>query len=336
MTKPNARPIVTARVRFHSCVAGPRTSLVWRPFFLLWRSGVHTDWNATLSKDISFAPHTPATPMRRQATISLRGTRYYGAPRLLTKDRLRVGEQVSLRHEATNPHDPNAVAVHVKSTGSKLGHLPREYAPKYAALVDGGAIISAKISSVSIKEGDGPVIRVSVVYVSNNETESAINIQHIPATSGVYSIRSTCFLREYVGSSVNMKARVAQHSAKLHAGRHANYLLQRDFSNSNGEGFFAVVLTQCPADRLAKEEASFISERLASQCDLYNMTQDGQGNPRGRYSSASGLSISDAQTASSSLEAEPETRTGGRPAGCAVAVAIIAIIPLTAFVLERT
>lgn len=46
------------------------------------------------------------------------------------------GLAVVLTREPDNPHDPNAIAVHVPAAGGKVGHVPREIAARMAPELD--------------------------------------------------------------------------------------------------------------------------------------------------------------------------------------------------------
>ena len=87
--------------------------------------------------------------MQVSARITVKGTRYYEFAELLKNGFLAPGVAIRLEHQPLNPQDLNAVAVRVQSTGAMLGHIPKDLAPKYAALVIAGKIISAKVSSIA-------------------------------------------------------------------------------------------------------------------------------------------------------------------------------------------
>ena len=55
-----------------------------------------------------------------------------------------------LVRERDNPHDPNAVAVHVE--GRMLGHIPRSFAARLAARLDRGEAFDAAITSIPVHE----------------------------------------------------------------------------------------------------------------------------------------------------------------------------------------
>ncbi|HRV23477.1 MAG TPA: HIRAN domain-containing protein [Syntrophorhabdaceae bacterium] len=71
----------------------------------------------------------------KYATLRIKGTPFYCAPDLFKKGLLKPGMDVCLEHQPQNPYDRNAVAVFLKNSHAMLGHIAREYAPKYAKIV---------------------------------------------------------------------------------------------------------------------------------------------------------------------------------------------------------
>ncbi|MBU1362893.1 MAG: GIY-YIG nuclease family protein [Gammaproteobacteria bacterium] len=217
--------------------------------------------------------------MTQSVTLTIKGTGYYSAPSLLTKGLLCPGTPLSLRHEWDNPHDPNAVAIHIRATGAKLGHVSREIAPKYATLVDQALIQDAKVANASLN-GGAPKIHITVVYrtaCATTETASSLGSTNLPSSPGVYSIRNYKTAREYIGSSKDIKKRVSRHFQELRFGTHGNRILQEDFVANGERAFSASVVALCGAQQLAVVEELEIKKRLASNVDLYNSTTNGQG-----------------------------------------------------------
>jgi hypothetical protein len=101
--------------------------------------------------------------MRAIANLSVKGIRYYKAAELLQKGSLSAGLAIRLEHEPDNPHDENAVAVRVKRTGAMLGHISRELATKYVALLNSGKFIEAEITDIT-KENRYINIYIRIVY----------------------------------------------------------------------------------------------------------------------------------------------------------------------------
>lgn len=66
------------------------------------------------------------------------------------------GLAVVLVRRPTNPHDPNAIEVHVPAIGDDgmVGHLPRDRAAELAPSLDGGEwAAQAEIMAVYVKDG---------------------------------------------------------------------------------------------------------------------------------------------------------------------------------------
>jgi len=231
--------------------------------------------------------------MKQSVTISIRGTAYYSAPKLFKDGALVKGQGLSLRHEKNNPHDVNAVAVHVQKTGHKLGHIPRDYSEKYALLLGQGGINNVTVASAS-NNGRQVVVHVTIVYDSSLESDFYYPwlIDFIEA-SGVYAIRNNITGRLYIGSSKNLKKRIVKHFSDLRLGIHHNGYLQDDYVQYGVSAFEAKVLEFCGSDSILKNESRLISEYVKIGRDLYNLTNDGQGCGYKATRTSASTSISD-------------------------------------------
>lgn len=130
--------------------------------------------------------------MRASANLSVKGTKYYKAAELFQSGSLSSGTAIRLEHQRNNPHDKNAVSVKIKRTGAMLGHVSRELAPKYAALVDDGMIIESSIADVG-KHGSYININVRVVYEQSDQQLAQkhnsrfwLSASNMRAEAGVY------------------------------------------------------------------------------------------------------------------------------------------------------
>lgn len=238
--------------------------------------------------------------MQVTANLAVKGTRYYKANELLLKGSLSSGLPIRIEHQPDNPHDKNAVAVRVKRTGAMLGHLSKELAPKYAALINLGKILEASIANIT-KEGAYINIDVRIVYEQSDEqlaekhnTRLWQSSSSMPTESGVYSIRNIESGRQYIGSSNNIRDRIRSHIKDLSLGCHANHALQGDFSSLGLNYFEAKVLVSgVSLSSLATEEASRISSFLNAGAALYNLTIDGQGSGRNFHGHSDSEPVSD-------------------------------------------
>lgn len=267
--------------------------------------------------------------MSQSARLAVKGAKYYSASSLLKARKLPPGTLLSLRHESNNPHDSNAVAVHVRATGAKLGHIARELAPKYAALVDRGMVVEAKICSAS-QDGGKPVIHFTVAYrlsgPAGNVTIS--QTQSLPEHAGVYAIWNHQTYRAYIGSSINIKRRVAKHFQELLAGVHSNRLLQNDFNSFGSSAFSASKLVLCEKSALASNEAQEIAKRLSFNCDLYNSTANGQGVGFRPKSFGQASSVSDRMCPTTS-NGEAEKPQPEQPRSGCLGIALVGAIGLS-------
>jgi len=76
---------------------------------------------------------------------------------------LAVGAKLALMREATNSHDPDAVAVYFQS--NKLGYVPRTENRAIAGMLDRGECLEASISKLSIGEDPWQRIRITITLV---------------------------------------------------------------------------------------------------------------------------------------------------------------------------
>ena len=76
---------------------------------------------------------------------------------------LAVGEKLALLREATNTHDPDAVAVYFQN--NKLGYVPRAENSAIAQMLDRGETLEAKISRLSMEEDPSERVRFTVFLV---------------------------------------------------------------------------------------------------------------------------------------------------------------------------
>lgn len=228
--------------------------------------------------------------------IKVSGTHIYQAVATFKNGSLKQNSEVYLKHNPENPHDKNAVEIHLMPSGAMLGHISKKIAPKYAKLSDTDSICKAYVSSVDLENNYVDLIIV-VIYEAeetrNHKNESTFPVPHVvnlPDKPGVYAIKNILTGRMYIGSSQNVKYRVATHLRELDSGRHVNKLLQTDYIKIGAETFEAALLVENTGiGQLLSEEMAQITYHLNRGIDLYNMTEDGQGrvNPYPGVSSVS-------------------------------------------------
>ncbi|MCU7930827.1 MAG: HIRAN domain-containing protein [Candidatus Thiodiazotropha sp. (ex Codakia rugifera)] len=91
----------------------------------------------------------------------LAGFQYHRAPAIWPF--LRVGEQLSLRREPSNPHDRYAIAVWFKN--EHLGYIPRRENRTIAKLLDRGELLETRIVRLLEEENPWRKIRFRVEMV---------------------------------------------------------------------------------------------------------------------------------------------------------------------------
>jgi len=87
-----------------------------------------------------------------------------------------------------------------------------------------------------------------------------VDLSHIPKSSGIYKITCNPNKRVYVGSSVNLRARLHQHIHFLLKGKHHNVHLQRAFNKYGIDNFTFSVIEECEVDRLLEREEYYINK----------------------------------------------------------------------------
>lgn len=87
----------------------------------------------------------PATVRVQVLATCVAGVQYHAAMLPAVAATLRPGRLLVLRPEPDNPHDPDAVAVTVGEMGARIGYVPRRGNPVLAALLRGGARVTAEI-----------------------------------------------------------------------------------------------------------------------------------------------------------------------------------------------
>ena len=173
--------------------------------------------------------------MLRSANLTVKGTRHYSASAMLSAHKLVAGSSIALRHQPDNRYDKNAVEVVLEKSGAKLGHVPKEMAPKYLKLIHGGKIASVKVKSAE-RLGDDVKISINVSYIEDDlkiellaKSKLSTSARDLPAVPGVYAIKNVKTACTYIGSSTNVRDRLKAHIKDLSNEAHFNDLLQSDF-----------------------------------------------------------------------------------------------------------
>lgn len=209
--------------------------------------------------------------------LKLKGFRYYSAESLSTSGHLRPGTPVLLEAEPSNPHDSNAVAVYDKHTRLKLGHISATVARKFQILLAQKAIDHACIEAIS-KKNNLNAITIKIRYdLSHSKKCVPIDFEHLPISPGVYCIKNVKTQGIYIGSTLNIRSRIAKHSHDLFFEIHANKHLQDDYKKGERSFEARVLSHHTSIHDLENSEIAWIRKYLINGENLYNTTIDGKG-----------------------------------------------------------
>lgn len=109
-------------------------------------------------------PAAPAPPTLRKVFLAeayIAGFRYYEGMQDNVLAALAVGDELALRRQPDNPHDPNAIAIYTLD-GRKLGYVPRSENLAPAVIADQDVPLSAEIVAVTTDAQPWERVRVRV------------------------------------------------------------------------------------------------------------------------------------------------------------------------------
>jgi hypothetical protein len=137
-------------------------------------------------------------------------------------------------------------------------------------------------------EGDNPLLNNDNVVKGIKKPFDELTTQQILNTPGVYCIHNTVTHMQYVGETVNLKARIAEHKESLLNKRHQNARLQKDW---NKKSKFELIIHKqgidCESNEVRKELERKIQKLLclADKNLLYNSGTSETRKPRaqGQY-----------------------------------------------------
>ena len=213
--------------------------------------------------------------MNKTVIIKVMGTYYYEAKEAYKLGFLSEGKPITLKADIHNEHDPHAVAVFAHNF--KLGHISKDYAPKYQAIILKNNMVTAKVESLTFPEtGNALKLKILINYNDDVQGNGFIKKFDLPEGSGVYKI-TIGEAGSYIGSTTNLRRRANQHLSQLKNGMHVNNILQFAFTNSDGDGFSFEVLERCQPNQLKTKEQNQIHAALNENTFLFNKTLDGRG-----------------------------------------------------------
>lgn len=92
------------------------------------------------------------------ARVPIAGLQYYRAAEL--QELMQQGDELTLAHEADNPHDPNAVIIFWNR--NKIGYIPSEHAKDISTMLDRCQNLYAKIEEIDPASGEGRWVKLSL------------------------------------------------------------------------------------------------------------------------------------------------------------------------------
>lgn len=213
--------------------------------------------------------------------LLVKGSYYFGIKSIKDTQSINEGDTIHLKPEPDNRVDPDAVLVIHEKSERPLGHIGKNSSKKYLKLINEKKIQAAKIASIKEETfyNVGTRVKIYIRVYYESITYISFSLSHIPASPGVYLIKNNANNKEYIGSSKNMKERIADHIKQLSANLHINSDLQKDYAINSNEFSFEVLEMIENTYNLRNLEAKYISER-GTYIFGYNSTPDGQG----RYS----------------------------------------------------
>lgn len=241
--------------------------------------------------------------MLKSATLVVKGTYYYTNNNLDPKY-LSTGQLIRLEPSPDNKYDKYAVKVVLLESGIMIGYIPKEFSKKYYKLVQDGCVNTTYVCKVDKNEYGNYVFSITVKYNDNITTNDYTKINgysSIVNRGGVYSITCDANKTIYIGSSHEIKSRIAEHFRQLISNVHVNNLLQDDFSKYGLKQFSVKVVGYIEeTSQLIHKEAIEIDNLNSSGARLYNKTIDGVGIAR---ATNKGMSISNKKTNSANSDA---------------------------------
>lgn len=167
-----------------------------------------------------------------------------------------LARQPTLRREPHNTDDSNAIVV--ISGGTILGFINREAAAIIAPLLDDGAGSQVSIDTLRTQSpGSIPV----VVKIDRPLEEFRAPTVCEFGVVGIYRIFIKGYDRCYIGQSLNVQNRLAQHWDELRRGIHPNPELRRAWRSEGAAAFRAVLLETAPSGLGGLARARWLVER---------------------------------------------------------------------------
>ena len=97
---------------------------------------------------------------------------------------------------------------------------------------------------------------------------------------GIYKIKNNIDDKVYIGQSINIKSRLAEHKSALRHNRHSNTYLQHAFNKYGEENFDFSIICECTRDELDELEKHYILNVYKSIDRNKGYNREGGGNLR--------------------------------------------------------
>ena len=200
-----------------------------------------------------------ALKMKKTINTNVVGLKHYGfSAQVITE--LQSGYKLTLYEDPMNPHDKNAVSVHVLA--KHIGYISRVDAPIIsAALKNKTSAISINLVDTASKiMPDNANFPVSIVIEREGEPQSSWSIPN-GECAGIYCLQSADKKSNYIGQSKNVNKRLKQHCRDLFLGIHANYKLQRIYFSKAPNCIEATLLEAAPTNSSVAETEAWLNDR---------------------------------------------------------------------------
>lgn len=92
------------------------------------------------------------------AHVPIAGIRYYRAAEL--SELMHKGDELSLEHEISNPHDPNAVMIFWHR--NKIGYVPSAHARQISEMIDEHREVCGKIVAIDPEAGESHWVTLNI------------------------------------------------------------------------------------------------------------------------------------------------------------------------------
>lgn len=112
-------------------------------------------------------------------------------------------------------------------------------------------------------------------------------------TTGIYQILNTANNKRYIGSSIDVKARLREHRYKLNHGKHVNPHLSSSWVKYGKDNFLTQIILECRQEDLLFYEDLIIKGYKSNQREFGYNTREVSGSNAGMMTSANSFKAGD-------------------------------------------